>query len=291
MKNIFTLVLAMFVAFISTAQSDSLMASLEFYYSSECDSLGKISFSEFIGTDCALLELAYDEIEVSEIDSSRLLPVIENIVTMDNFEMSVSDIKNTPFSVQEFVESVNDSTLFIAETDSGFVAVSSLENLGQYQKLIVADTIKIEDKIFVFDSTQVSNIGNFLNENYIVGRTLKLKTSVYSISGYTDGEKEDLLFQRGQQELVELKMSNNLPTMPEVEVGQFNIHGVYTASSIGKTSDEGVEKNLHLNEKKIVFIIIIAIAIIIMLLLSFWTKKILKQDSSTSSKEKTFDEG
>ena len=231
MKSIFTLILGLFLAISSFSQSESLLASVEIisapevemekdttFVISECDS---VIFSESIDDSYSWLGIKEHSwsTPVLFINDSIYLPVIHKITRTEKFDFSVSDIDRTPDSVKEFVESVNDSTIFLAETNDGkFFSVNSFQGFDdQYEKIIVADTIKINDEVFVFDSTQMAIIKKFIHDNYIVGSTDTVARMISFVSGYTEDEELAMLERHIQREVVQVEQTLKTLTVSTFE--------------------------------------------------------------------------
>jgi hypothetical protein len=210
MKSIFTFIFALFVAVSSSfSQTESLLASVEiisapevemekdttFAFVSECDSLDSMDDKYSWLT---MPEVQFNSLETSEISCPLS---IKKITYTRKFDFSVSDIERTPDSVKEFVGSVNDSTIFISETDGKFFSVNSFDD--QYESIIVADTIVVDDRFFVFDSTQMAIIKKFIHDNYIVGSTDTVARMISFVSGYTEDEELAIFARWEKDEVVE----------------------------------------------------------------------------------------
>ncbi len=292
MKSIFTLILGLFLAISSFSQSESLLASVEiisapevemekdttFAFVSECDSL---EFSESMDDKYSWLtmsEFEFDSLETSKEISCPLS--IKKITYTDRFDFSVSDIDRTPDSVKEFVESVNDSTIFIAETDGKFFSVNSFDN--QYESIIVADTIVVDDRFFVFDSTQVASIKEFINANYVVGQTDTVSTMMNLVSGYTEDE-ELAMFARYEEEMVQnesvisVDEKSIIKYVDQKEEAQFYfasysspVERVFAKQPVNKSAS-AVEEGEEYSSFEIFFIIFLCVALAVFLLLPIVT--------------------
>ncbi len=298
MKSIFTLIFAILMAVSSFSQSESLLASVEIISAPEMEmekdttfvvSDDSLDFSESMDDKYSWLIMA--EFEFDSLETSTNYPSnIEKITYTEKFDFSVSDIERTPDSVKEFVESVNDSTLFLAETDSGFVALNSFDGIENYNSIILADTIKINDKSFVFDSTHAANIKKFLKDFYFVvdSKEDTVYRMINFVSGYTEDEELAMLA-RYEEEMVQNESVSAVDKKSIIYVDQKEEAQVYFASyslveevsgkHLVKESINSVEEGKEYSAGEIFFIIFTCVTLIIFLLLPIVTiafgKKIL----------------